>query len=305
MTLTHRHIEVFRALMTAGSVTGAAQLLFTSQPTVSRELARLEQLTGLTLFDRVRGRLQATTPARLLFEEVQRSHIGLERIRQAAEQLKLFAQGQVAVLCLPVFAQTLLPGACARLLRLHPGVLLNITPQESPFLEQMLSAQTHDLGLTEHDRAPPGTRQTALLQADEVVVLPEGHALAGRRRLSPADFEGQPLVSLAASDPYRQQLDALFARQGVQPLRQVETPSAASVCAMVACGLGLAVVNPLTALDYLGRGVAIRRFSESIPFRVSLVRPTQRPGNPAVDAFEDALREQAQERLLALDQSLR
>ena len=37
-----RHIEVFRAIMTAGSVTNAAQLLHTSQPTISRELARLE-----------------------------------------------------------------------------------------------------------------------------------------------------------------------------------------------------------------------------------------------------------------------
>lgn len=305
MALTHRHIEVFRALMTAGSVTAAAQLLFTSQPTVSRELARMELLTGLKLFDRVRGRLRATTQALLLFEEVQRSHIGLERIRHAALQLKQSGRGQVAVLCLPVFAQTLLPGACARLLKLHGGVQLHITPQESPFLEQMLAAQTHDLGLTEHERAPPGTRRTALLQADEVVVLPADHLLAGKRRLKPADFAGQPFISLAASDPYRQQLDALFAQHGVLPLRQIETPSAASVCAMVACGLGLAIVNPLTALDHLGRGVAIRRFSESIPFHVSLVRPLQRPGNPVVDAFEDALRAEAQERLGLLSHSLR
>ena len=40
--LSVRHIEVFRAIMAAGSVTAAARLLFTSQPTVSRELARLE-----------------------------------------------------------------------------------------------------------------------------------------------------------------------------------------------------------------------------------------------------------------------
>ena len=40
--IAHRHIEVFRALMLTGSATGAAQMLFTSQPTISRELARLE-----------------------------------------------------------------------------------------------------------------------------------------------------------------------------------------------------------------------------------------------------------------------
>jgi hypothetical protein len=36
MDIQHRHIEVFRAVMTAGSVTGAAALLHTSQPTLSR-----------------------------------------------------------------------------------------------------------------------------------------------------------------------------------------------------------------------------------------------------------------------------
>jgi DNA-binding transcriptional LysR family regulator len=305
MPLTHRHIEVFRALMTTGSVTAAAQLLFTSQPTVSRELARMEQLTGLPLFDRVRGRLRATTQALALFDEVQRSHIGLERIRQTAAQLKQHGQGLVSVLSLPFFSQTLLPGACARLIEQHPGVSLHITLQESPFLEQLLSSQTHDVGLTEHDRAPPGTRQTALLQADEVAVLPEGHALTRKRQLKLKDFAGQPFVSLAASDPYRQQLDALFAQQGVVPVRQIETPSAASVCAMVAQGLGLSIVNPLTAMDHVGRGLVVRRLSPSIPFRASLVRPLQRPGNWVVDALEAALQAQAKERLHLLAQSLR
>gem|GEM_PF-4308483 len=55
--VTLRHIEIFHAVMTAGNVTEAAALLHTSQPTVSRELARLEKLIGLELFTRSRGRL--------------------------------------------------------------------------------------------------------------------------------------------------------------------------------------------------------------------------------------------------------
>ena len=58
--LTHRHVEVFRALMIAGSVTRAAELLHTSQPTVSRELARMEHSIGFPLFERIRGRLRPT-----------------------------------------------------------------------------------------------------------------------------------------------------------------------------------------------------------------------------------------------------
>ena len=66
MKLTHRQIEVFRAVMNAGQVTHAAEALHTSQPTVSRELARLEQVLGIDLFERVRGRLRPTVRAMAL-----------------------------------------------------------------------------------------------------------------------------------------------------------------------------------------------------------------------------------------------
>ena len=53
-----RQIEIFHAVMTTGNLTEAAQMLHTSQPTVSRELARFEKVLGLKLFERTRGRLR-------------------------------------------------------------------------------------------------------------------------------------------------------------------------------------------------------------------------------------------------------
>lgn len=71
-----RHIEIFHAVMTTGNLTEAAQMLHTSQPTVSRELARFEKVLGLKLFERTRGRLHPTVQGLRLFEEVQRSGTG-------------------------------------------------------------------------------------------------------------------------------------------------------------------------------------------------------------------------------------
>lgn len=112
--ITHRHIEVFRAVMTAGSVTGAAQLLYTSQPTVSRELARMEQLLGYALFERVQGRLRANARALLLWDEVRRSWQGLERVIDRAVELGRPQGASISVLCLPALSHALLPGALAR-----------------------------------------------------------------------------------------------------------------------------------------------------------------------------------------------
>ena len=291
--LTHRHIEVFRAVMIAGSVTRAAEFLNTSQPTVSRELARMEQTIGFTLFERVAGRLRATRPALALFEEVRQSYAGLERVASAAARLRAFREGQLSVISLPAFSHSILPDAFLRFHGRHPGVSLSVETQESPLLEEWLTAQRYDLGLTEQDSAPAGTRLELLTQVDEVCVLPDGHPLLARAALGLADFEGQAFVSLSANDPYRVQIDEAFAQAGVLPRSIVETPTAVSVCTFVRQGLGVAIVNPLTALDFVGRGLHIRPLTRSFPFRVNVVFPEHRPGNPLVGAFMESLRDAA------------
>jgi len=280
-----RHIEIFHAVMTTGNLTEAAQMLHTSQPTVSRELARFEQVLGLTLFERTRGRLHPTVQGLRLFEEVQRSWYGLDRIVSAAESLREFRQGELSVVCLPVFSQSFLPILLQPFLARYPDLSLNIVPQESPLLEEWLSAQRHDLGITETLHTPAGTERTPLLTLNEVCVLPQDHPLTAREILTPADFHGQNYISLSRTDSYRQLLDTLFNEHQVKRRMVVETHSAASICALVRAGVGLSVVNPLTALDYVDSGVAVRRFSIDVPFTVSLIRPLHRPASALVEAF--------------------
>ncbi|WAH51636.1 LysR family transcriptional regulator [Pseudescherichia vulneris] len=286
-----RHIEIFHAVMTAGNLTEAARLLHTSQPTVSRELARFEKVIGLTLFERSRGRLHPTVQGLRLFEEVQRSWYGLDRIVSAAESLREFRQGELSIVCLPVFSQSFLPLLLQPFLARYPEVSLNVVPQESPLLEEWLSAQRHDLGLTETLSTPAGTERTPLLTLNEVCVLPAGHALAQHEVLTPQDFQGENYISLSRSDSYRQLLDALFTEHQVKRRMVVETHSAASVCAMVRAGVGVSVVNPLTALDYASSGVVVRPFSIAVPFTVSLIRPLHRPASALVDAFSAHLQQ--------------
>lgn len=289
MKLTHRQIEVFRAVMATGHVTQAADRLGSSQPTLSRELARLEAGLGMVLFDRVRGRLRPTVRAMALLEEVERSFIGLERIAATAAALRQFADGRLEVACLPALAHALLPDAARRFLADHPQAGLSIVPAESPWLEQSLTEQRFDLGLVETRLAPAATRLRPLLQADEVAVLPDGHSLLAHRVLRPADFEGAAFVSLAPSDPYRETVDQMFEAAGVSRRMVVDAASAVSVCALVRQGLGLAIVNPLTALELSGSGLQIRPLSVSIAFHVGLVVPELRAPSPLAGAFEASL----------------
>ncbi|VFS75546.1 HTH-type transcriptional activator CmpR [Raoultella planticola] len=280
-----RHIEIFHAVMTTGNLTEAARLLNTSQPTVSRELARFEKVIGLKLFERTRGRLQPTVQGLRLFEEVQRSWYGLDRIVSAAESLREFRQGEtVRRLSAGIFSVVFAAAAAALSGALSRGQPADCAAGVSPAGE-WLSAQRHDLGLTETLHTPAGTERTPLLTLNEVCVLPQSHPLASKQELTPADFHGENYISLSRTDSYRQLLDALFADHQVKRRMVVETHSASSVCAMVRAGVGISVVNPLTALDYGESGVAVRRFSVEVPFTVSLIRPLHRPGSALVETF--------------------
>lgn len=297
MKLTHRQIDFFRAVMGTGHVTRAAELLHTSQPTVSRELARLEQVLGFALFERVKGRLKPTVRALALIEEVEQSYVGLERIAATALGLRAYAHGRLQLACLPALSHALLPDAIRRFALRLPEAAVGLTPIESPQLEAALAEQRFDLGLSERHEPPAACSLQTLLVADEVCVLPSGHPLAQRAQLSPADFAGESFISFGPTDPYRQQVDALFAAAGVERVLRLETPSAVSVCALVRQGLGLGIVNPLTALELAGSGegggLVVRPLSVSIPFHVALIRPGWRAEHPLREAFEAALVEAA------------
>ena len=93
MALNLRQIEVFRAIMITGSISGAARFLSVSQPAISRLLAYTEDRLALRLFERVRGRVQPTPEAKRLFREVEHIHEGVTRVNELAEELRARGAG--------------------------------------------------------------------------------------------------------------------------------------------------------------------------------------------------------------------
>jgi DNA-binding transcriptional LysR family regulator len=295
--LTHRQLAMFRAVMLQGNLSRAADATHSSQPTLSRELARLEQVLGYALFDRIGGRLRPTARALALMQEVERSFIGLEHIASRAHELRTLTSGRLQLACLPALAHALLPQALARFQQALPEAQVSVVPLESPWLEQALSEQRFDLGLSEATSAPTGVTVLPLLQANEVAVLPAGHSLCRKARLAPADFANARFVSLAEGDTYRQAIDAMFAKAGVVRHMVLETQSAVAVCAMVQQGLGVAIVNPLTAAAMAGPSLVVRPLTDAIPFQISVLFPTLATPHPLRDAMVQALQDTAHQKI--------
>jgi DNA-binding transcriptional LysR family regulator len=104
------------------------------------------------------------------------------------------------------------------------------------------------------------------------------------------DFSEQVFVSLSDDDPYRAQIDALFAQVGVTRQMRLQTHSAVAVCALVAQGLGVAIVNPLTAAACAGPAMVVRPLTVRIPFKVTLLTPLHRPTHRLAAPLAQALR---------------
>jgi DNA-binding transcriptional LysR family regulator len=287
--LTHRQLAMFRAIMLHGNLSRAAEVTASSQPTLSRELARLEQVLGFSLFDRVSGRLRPTARAMALMQEVERSFVGIDHIAAAAQALRTQTTGHLRLACLPALAQAFVPHALALFAAQFPEATVSVTPLESPWLELAMGPQRYDLGLSETTQAPAGVALQPILSLNEVAVLPQGHRLTHKRVLQPQDFAGQRFISLAPDDPYRQLIDQMFSQAGVLRQLSYETASAVAVCAMVRRGLGVAIVNPLTALELANTGLVVRPLSVAITFKMSLLLPQAAPEHPLRAALVQAL----------------
>ena len=307
MRLNQRQIEVFNAIMVSKSMTAAAASLGTSQPTVSRELRDMEQRIGFDLFLRFGKRLTPTNQAILLHEVVRRAFVGMDEISRAASAIRTHNAANLRIATIPAYAEAIIPGVAQRLLKQRPAVHLSLHSLEELSLQHEMATTVFDLGVTEGRFEYQGAISQRIEVGDLVCVLPVGHSLSNKRVLDPSDFDGVPFVYFSQDDPYRRKLDDIFFAAGVSRSYAVETTTAASVCSMVSAGVGVSIINPLTATNYLGKGVTIRRFSVGVPYALAVWRPTRKAGSAVAEKFTSVLKEVADEMrttlLSAMDQN--
>src|SRR5436853_7818507 len=117
-----RQIEAFRALMLTASTTRAAQVMNVTQPAVSRLVRDLQAALELTLFERQGTRLTPTNEALALYAEVERSYVGLERIAQAAREIRGRRAGALRIAAMPALCSGFLPRFAGHYLMQRPGL---------------------------------------------------------------------------------------------------------------------------------------------------------------------------------------
>ncbi|KAB7770428.1 LysR family transcriptional regulator [Xanthomonas sp. LMG 12462] len=287
--LNLRHIEAFRAVMLAGSVVGAAELLNITQPAVSRTIAQMELRLGYSLYQRKGRRLVPTAAAQALFREVEQVYGGIERIAQVAQDLRYHRAGALRVAVLPALAQWLVPHALAQFMQDRPQVRTFAQSIPSRQIAELVSTRQFDAGVIELPLSHAGIEVRALPSASLVAIVPRGHRRAAAQEISLQELAEERLILPSQHSYIRYQIDDVFNRRGVAAQVVAETPTSSIACALAAAGAGIALVSrwvpsPMDDPRYVT--IALR---EPIRSQYGLITPSGAPENALVDEFADLL----------------
>lgn len=293
-----RDIEVFRTIMTSGSTSKAAALLGISQPAVSQSLRKLETHAGLQLFERVRGRLNPTPEGRAFLQEVNRSFVGLDVLIHRLESLRQFGVGRLQLACYPALGMGFVPRCLQRQFSQTPSLSVSLQIMSSRDVRERLLSGQCDLGLMADESSTFGIEHHVFAQVDGVLVMGAAHPLASRSCITALDLRDQAFLSLNPEDMARKRLEQALATHAVTLGSIVETPYAVTICELAVLGVGVGLVNPVTALPYLDRGLVARRFELKVPFNCIVGTPAGQPLPTEARTFMRTMREQLADDLL-------
>jgi len=285
-----RHIEVFHAVYTCGSVTRAAEVLKVSQPSISKVLAHAEQQLGFALFNRVRGKLIPTPEANQLFVRVEQVQDGVDRLRQLAAKLRSVEKGAIRIAATPAFGIDFLPGAIASYRALHGDIMFSLETLRHEELSSALLDSRIDIGLAFDPGNLPGISGELLGYGRFVVIVPSGMDLGHTGPLKLEDLTGHPFISLDNQGPLDRFLTAHIEADNIRLDSVVTAGSYQLAKAFVAQGVGICIADEVTARSGSQEGVSIRKLEPTLRFRISALHKDQESASLVCREFIDHLK---------------
>lgn len=287
-------LRTFRAVISAGSVRGAAQALNYSPSTVSQQITALQRQHGVTLLARSGRGLEPTAAGLALADRVD----GLiSQVGDIEELLSDLREGRTATLTLGYFSSlgtTWLPVVAGRLAREFPEVVLTmrltewLPPHQRPHCDVQVVVDRREM------TAPPGHRSEHLASEPYLAALPVDHPLASHDQISMRELRHERWVDTDVPGTTCRQipLDACAAA-GFQPNFRAEAHEHVTALELIAQGLGVAA-RPLLAVRHAPAGVALRPLVDPTPVRhLHVVTTTGAQDNPAAVRAVELLHEVA------------
>lgn len=292
-----RRLELLRELSDRGSVTAVADALHLTPSAVSQQLKTLEREAGVPLTERAGRGLALTTAGHALAETAKDVAVALEKAEAAWSEFIEQPRGEVSVTFFPTGGEMLLPGFLTRVADVQ-GLTIVCTDQD-PLLPDFADlAMDHDIVVADAPGVLPSWRERHLVAVELMrepldIVLPDGHPLAAKTELTPADVVGEKWIGTPDGFPFDrilQRIEAITGREADTVQRFVDN---GIVEALVAAGHGIAILPRFTTRDR-ENGLVTRPLVGVRSERViwAIMRP-DRAVRPSVRLVVEALRAEA------------
>jgi DNA-binding transcriptional LysR family regulator len=279
-----RLLEAFRAVVDHRSVTNAAAAMGVTQPAVSAQIARLELVLGFSLFDRSNGRLKPTAEGILFYAEANRALTGIDRLAQAAEQIRTAQTGRLVIASHPSAAISLLPSLVSTFLAERPGVVVRLLSRNSDVISQLLPTESYDIGIAELPIDETAVRMSRFRMRC-VAILPAAHELRARKVLTPAILSGHSVVAPSRTLQTSVRVLKAFADASADWAPIAEAEYFASICGLVASGAGWSIVDPLSAQTFKHLGLVVREFEPTVHYEIGVFCAREREPSILAQSF--------------------
>jgi DNA-binding transcriptional LysR family regulator len=288
-----RRLRVLSEVAARGSFSAAAEALSLSQPAVSQHVAALEREVGMALVERGTRPVELTEAGHALTRHATGIFVRLDDAEQELGEIAGRRRGRLRLGSFPTALVTLVPPTFARFRRRHPEVTLTVVDDHLQRLLPRLGRGELDLALIYRHAALSITGDfdcTVLLEDEFRVVLPARHRLSRRRGpLDLTQLEAEPWIGGTADSAWYRITSHHCREAGFVPRVAFASDDYAAVQALVAAGLGVAVV-PGLAVVHPVPGVEVRSLSANAPIReICAARPRDGYRGPSVTAMLESL----------------
>lgn len=282
------HLELFHAVASRGNLSRAADDLFTSQPSVSKQLRLLEDSLGVKLLDRLPRGVALTDAGRILAEHAREIFAHRDRAVRDLDDLAGLGRGRLSIAASRTVGSYLLPTILSKYSALHPAIVLEVRVTNTQRSIEMVRMGGAEIALVEGPVEADEVVGEVFGTDELVVVAAPGHPLAGRKH--PVRLErilSERLMAREAGSGTRDILDRELARRNLTWKPSLEVESAEAIKRFVAAGLGIGVLSDLAVAHELEDGDLARIRVEGLALKrdLSVVRSKTKSVSAACAAF--------------------
>ena len=285
-----RQLEVFHAVMRAGTVTGAARLLGVTQPSVSTVLKHCEAQLRIPLFRRIGGRLQPTPEAEAILPDIEAIFARLDAVERQLRDMKGGRIGTLSLAGAFPIANGYLAAAVASFIAERPGVRVVLQALASSELLDRVVSREVELGVGLEPIVHPEVETEVLVSSGVACVMREDHPLASQEEIAIRQLDGMPIITFLPRAPLRGYVDRALSEAGIVPRISVQVSMSMTGMALVFHGAGVALVEPFLLNTFPLPGLVARRLRPGIEMKTLLIRARSAPRSAIMAHFVDHLR---------------